>query len=87
MAPRLSRQIEERLVLIDDRHDLYGSVRFRDYLVLTQAEPGWKDVLAKWQIKTFVLQPDSTLAGLLAQMPSEWSKVYADQSAVVIEKK
>jgi len=81
------RLYPKRLVLIDDRHDLYGSERFREYLILTQAEPGWKDVLAKWQIKTFVLPADSTLAGLLGQLPAEWSRVYEDQSTVVIEKK
>jgi hypothetical protein len=76
-----------RLVLIDDRHDLYGSARFREYLILTQAEPGWKEVLTKWRIQTFVLQPDSTLTGLLQQMPQQWATVYQDKSAVVIESK
>ena len=76
-----------RLVLIDDRHDLYGSDRFREYLILTQAEPGWQDVLKKWPIRTFVLQPDSTLANLLGQLPAEWETVYADKSGVVIERK
>lgn len=77
----------KRLVMIDDRHDLYGSDRFRDYLVLIQAEPGWKDVLKKWPIKTFVLPADSTLANLLGQLPDEWTRVYEDKGAVVIEKR
>ena len=29
----------EREVVVDDRHDLYGSDRIRQYLILTQAEP------------------------------------------------
>jgi hypothetical protein len=73
--------------MIDDRHDLYGSDRFREYLILMQAESGWKDVLARWQIKTFVLPADSTLTSLLGQLPQEWSTVYQDKSAVVVEKK
>jgi hypothetical protein len=81
------RLYPKRLVLIDDRHDLYGSDRFREYLILMQAEPGWKDVLTKWHIHTFVLPADSTLTSLLGQLPQEWSTVYADKSAVVIEKK
>jgi hypothetical protein len=76
-----------RLVLTDDRHDLYGSDRFREYLTLMQAEPGWKEVLKKWQIETFVLPPDSTLTSLLGQLPQEWVTVYQDKSAVVIEKR
>jgi hypothetical protein len=73
--------------MIDDRHDLYGSDRFRDYLVLIQGEPGWKDVLKKWPIKTFVLPADSTLANLLGQLPGEWTQVYEDKGAVVVEKR
>ena len=52
---------------------------------LTQAEPGWKEILAKWRVQTFVLQPDSTLTGLLQQMPQAWATVYQDKSGVVIE--
>jgi hypothetical protein len=77
----------QRLVQIDDRHDLYGSTRFREYLILMQGEPGWKEVLKSWQVQTFVLPADSTLANLLAQLPQEWSRVYEDKSAVVIERK
>jgi hypothetical protein len=76
-----------RLVQIDDRHDLYGSARFREYLILTQAEPGWKEVLKKWQIKTFVLPAESTLANLLGQLPKDWQTVYQDKGAVVIERR
>ena len=81
------RLYPKRLVLIDDRHDLYGSDRFREYLILMQAEPGWKDVLKKWRIQTFVLPAGSTLANLLGQLPQEWQTVYEDKVAVVIEKK
>ena len=36
------RMYPERKVVVDDRHDLYGSGRIRQYLILTQAEPGWR---------------------------------------------
>jgi hypothetical protein len=81
------RLYPQRKVVIDDRHDLYGSDRFREYLVLIQAEPGWRDVLEKWQIQTVVMQSDSTLVSLLKMIPQEWQTVYEDQVAVVIEKK
>jgi hypothetical protein len=81
------RLYPKRLVLIDDRHDLYGSGRFREYLILMQVEPGWKDVLKKWRIQTLVLPAGSTLANLLGQLPQEWSTVYEDKAAVVIERK
>jgi len=34
-----------RQVVVDDRHDLYGSARMRRYLILTQGEAGWRKVL------------------------------------------
>jgi hypothetical protein len=80
------RLYPRRLVLIDDRHDLYGSDRFREYLILMQAEPGWKDLLVKWRIQAVVLPKDSTLASLLQQLPQEWARVYEDKSAVVMER-
>lgn len=81
------RLYPKRRVVMDDRHDLYGSDRVRDYLVLVQVEPGWKDVLEKWQIRTLVFPRNSTLVGILRELPQEWSVVYEDKLAVVMEKK
>ncbi len=75
-----------RRVVMDDRHDLYGSDRVRDYLVLVQVEPGWKDVLQNWQIHTVVFPRNSTLIGILCELPNEWHVVYEDKLATIIEK-
>lgn len=74
-------------VVIDDRHDLYGSQRFREYLVLMQVEPRWKEVLEKWRIQTMLLPAGSTLANLLRELPQEWQATYEDKVAVVFERK
>jgi len=80
------RLYPKRLVQIDDRHDLYGSERFRDYLILIQGEPAWREVLEKWDVRTVVLSSDATLASLLRQLPHEWSTVYEDRNMVVMER-
>ena len=80
------RLYPNRRVVMDDRHDLYGSDRVRDYLVLVQVEPGWKDVLNKWQIHTVVFPRKSTLVGILRELPKEWHVVYEDPVAVIMEK-
>ena len=80
------RLYPERKVVVDDRHDLYGSGRIRQYLILTQVEPGWQSVLEQWQIRTALLPPDSTLANLLRELPREWRVVYEDKVAVVFER-
>lgn len=81
------RLYPERQVVIDDRHDLYGSQRIRQYLVLTQAEHGWQNVLETWQIRTVLLPADSTLANLLFELPQGWLVAYKDKTAVVFERR
>ena len=80
------RLYPERKVVIDDRHDLYGSDRIREYLILVQAEPGWRDVLEKWRIRTVLLPTRSTLANLLCELPQDWHAVYEDNVSVVFKK-
>lgn len=81
------RMYPERKVVVDDRHDLYGSQRIRQYLILTQVEPGWQDVLEKHQIRTALLPTDSTLANMLRALPRDWRVAYEDKVAVVLEKR
>jgi hypothetical protein len=81
------RLYPERKVVVDDRHDLYGSGRIRQYLILTQAETGWKSVLEQWQIRTALLPTDSTLANLLRELPQDWRITYEDKVAVVFERR
>jgi hypothetical protein len=80
------RMDPERKVVVDDRHDLYGSGRIRQYLILMQAEPGWQNVLKEWQIQTVLLPTGSTLANLLRELPRAWHITYEDKVAVVFEK-
>jgi len=81
------RMYPGRKVVVDDRHDLYGSGRIRQYLILTQAEPGWQTVLEEWRIRTALLPADSTLANLLREVPQDWRVVYEDKVAVVFERR
>ena len=81
------RMSPERKVVVDDRHDLYGSGRIRQYLILTQAEPGWQNALKEWQIRTALLPTGSTLANLLRELPQDWRVAYEDKVAVVFEKR
>jgi hypothetical protein len=81
------RLYPRRQVVVDDRHDLYGSDRIRETLILLQGEPGWREVLEKWQIRTVLVPAESTLANLLPELPQEWRLTYTDKVAVVFEKR
>jgi hypothetical protein len=80
------RMYPERKVVLDDRHDLYGEDRIRQYMILTEAAPGWQTVLEQWQIQTALLPADSTLANLLRELPRNWQVVHEDKVAVVFER-
>jgi hypothetical protein len=81
------RLYPSRQVVVDDRHDLYGSSRIREVLILMQGEPGWRDVLDKWRIQTVLLPAGSTLPNLLRELPQDWRLTYEDNVAVVYEKR
>ena len=81
------RMYPERKVVVDDRHDLYGSDRIRRYVILIQAEPGWRKVLEEEQIRTALLPAGSALANLLREVPQDWRVAYEDRVAVVFERR
>jgi hypothetical protein len=81
------RMFPARKVIVDDRHDLYGAERIRQYLTLTQVEPGWQSVVDQWHIRTALLPSDSSLSGLLRELPGEWRVAYEDKVAVVFERR
>jgi len=81
------RMYPERKVVVDDRHDLYGSNRIRRYVTLIHAAPGWQAVLQDWQIRTLLLPTDSTLANLLRELPQDWRIEYEDKVAVVFDRR
>jgi hypothetical protein len=81
------RLYPSRQVVVDDRHDLYGSNRIREVLILMQGEPGWRDVLDKWHIRTVLLPAGSTVPNLLRELPQDWRLTYEDDVAVVYEKR
>jgi hypothetical protein len=81
------RLYPRRLVVLDDRHDLYGPARVRRVLGLMQGQPGWQDVLDQLQVQTVVLPADSTLPNLLRLEPRDWSLKYEDHVAVVFERR
>jgi hypothetical protein len=81
------RLYPSRQVVIDDRHDLFGSDRVRELLIFLQGEPGWQDVLENWHVQTVLLPSESTAANLLHELPRDWRLAYQDDVAVVFERR
>ena len=70
--------------VVDDRHDLYGSEYFKQYLKIVRVEPGWDTALGETRADWLLLPVQSSAATLLRQVPS-WSVVYSDETAVIFQ--
>jgi hypothetical protein len=69
-------------VFVDDRHDLYGSRFFREYLTTIHVEPGWNVLLDRLQARWVLVPRESPLANILKETPA-WKVVYQDKTAVL----
>lgn len=79
---RLYPQIK---VQVDDRHDMYGSEFFKDYLTVMFVAPGWENILEKDHVQWILMPPNSTLANML-RLKSEWKIVHEDGTAVLFHR-
>jgi hypothetical protein len=64
-------------VFIDGRSDMYGERILKEYLKVAQIEPGWKDVLDKYDINYIFDYTDSVLVRHLLT-DAGWRQIYAD---------
>jgi hypothetical protein len=74
-----------QLVVVDDRHDLYGTEFLKRYLKMVHGEPGWQDALAEMRAGWALVPVQSVLAGLLAS-DAEWSVAYRDDVTVLFRR-
>ena len=69
-------------VFIDGRTDLYDDEFIREYVKVTLAKPGWREVLDHYEVNFILIESDSILAAFLAE-GDEWQSVYDDAIATV----
>jgi hypothetical protein len=67
-------------VFMDGRSDMYGEPILKEYFKVAHIEPGWKDVLAKYDINYIFFYTDSVLARHLLT-DAGWRQIYADNVA------
>ncbi|MBM3121939.1 MAG: hypothetical protein FJZ97_07095 [Chloroflexi bacterium] len=72
-------------VFIDGQTDFYGEALTREYEQVITLSDGWEAVLEKYDVVWVLMPPDSGLARAL-HSDSAWSEVYADATAVVLER-
>jgi hypothetical protein len=69
-------------VIIDARTDLYGDKIFNDWLSLIYAEPGWEDLLHKYNIGSVMLYSDRPIVQALQN--KGWKIIQQDEVGVLL---
>jgi hypothetical protein len=75
----------EYKVFFDGRSDMYGAERIKEYYKVARIEPGWQDILKKYDIKWVIYNDKSTLSQFLLQR-DDWRLIYADKVANIFIK-
>ncbi len=70
------------LSFVDGRTDLFDNDLLVDYLAAWQGEPSYRDLFARWGIRTVLIEPQAPLADVLKA--DGWQSVYSDGSAIVL---
>jgi hypothetical protein len=73
-------------VFTDGRSDMYGEKHGSPYLKVAGLQPGWKEILNRYDISWIFFQTKTTLSAALMEQP-EWHPIYSDQVATVFVRK
>jgi hypothetical protein len=74
-----------RMVVLDDRHDFYGSAFLRDYLTILNVQPGWDAKLAQVQARWLLIPSNTALASVL-KLSNNWKVEQEDNVAILFSK-
>jgi hypothetical protein len=74
----------QRKVFFDGRSDYYGAAFLKDYLLLPEAKPGWKQQWQRWNFSHALVAKESALVEGLRDMG--WKEMGRDTVAILFEK-
>jgi hypothetical protein len=73
-------------VVIDDRHDFYGQEFLLQYLQVIHVTPRWSEMLDQQDVRWVLTPTESPLANILKLSPI-WTVSYADDTALLFQRK
>jgi hypothetical protein len=79
----LMHEWPEQRVFIDGGTDHYGEKLFNEYIQVWNLDPGWRDVMKRWDIDLALLPPDSRLADELVR-DQRWNIWHCDSTATIL---
>jgi hypothetical protein len=77
-------ELPEAPVFVDGRTDLYNDEIISQWLAVYQGQPGWQEILQRWQVEWVFLEKGAPLVAILEQ--AGWKKLYSDELAVIYER-
>lgn len=75
----------EQRIFIDGGTDFFGEDLFKQYIKVKRTQPGWRDVLTRWNIELALLRPATTTAHELMR-GGNWQPWYCDSVAVLLKR-
>jgi hypothetical protein len=75
----------EQRIFIDGGTDFFGEELFREYSKVKTLQPGWRDVLHRWDISLVLLRRRSSLAHELVR-DSGWAPWYCDSLSLLLRR-
>jgi hypothetical protein len=78
----LYRLWPEQQVFIDGQTDFYGEALSREYIQVESLQPGWEEVLTKYQVDWVIMPVGQPLPDELLRMG--WELLYQDETTVVL---
>jgi hypothetical protein len=73
-------------VFMDGRSDMYGERHGSPYLKVAGVQPGWKDILHRYDISWVFFQTQTALTAALLDQP-DWQPIYSDKVATIFVRK
>lgn len=78
----LYRLWPDYLVFIDGQTDFYGEELTREYEQVITLQPGWQEIINKFNIRWVIMPVNSPLAGYLSES-GDWTTIYQDRTAKI----
>ena len=73
-------------VFADGRSDMYGEKYGSPYLKVAAVQPGWKEILHRYDISWIFFQTETPLTAALLEQP-DWQPIYSDKLATIFVRK
>lgn len=75
----------EQKVFIDGQTDFYGDELTRQHGDIMSLQPGWRDIMKRWNIELVLVPTNAVLAHELAREPA-WHIWHCDSTAVLLQR-